>query len=291
MGGEIQPDGSHPLRLFRAVMFRLGCCYDRGLGRGGEGDVMVSMGPVKWPCFSIGLVAMLAVAACGGGAPPADETGGAPAAVETEEPPTPLVIPVPKPTPTGWTAKEQQQHIDRLREIRHEDLEQVMEALAVEPGSKVADIGCGIGYFSLPLARATGDNGVVYATDFDQRLLDVMAQDLQRPENRSIHNIRPILTEADQVGLEPASVDLAFISHLDFYAFDFVNQHHKKLLQGVFEAIVPGGRCVVLQWMGTDPPNTCAKNVSTNFEALGFEEVKVVPFEEYDSFLFEFTRP
>lgn len=244
------------------------------------------------PFVCVGLTATsMVLVACNGGSIPADNTAGEPAVTKQAEPTTPQRIDVPKPMPPRWTPVEQKQSIDRLREVRHEDLDEVMKLLAPQPGSKVADIGCGIGYFTLPIARAVGADGVVYATDFDQRLLDVMAEDLKRPENRTIQNIQPMLTESDAVGLEAASVDLAFLAHLDFYAFDVINEHHEKMLKGVFQAIKPGGRLVVLQWMGTDPPNTNAANLSANFKALGFVENKVVAFESFDSCLIEFTRP
>lgn len=41
----------------------------------------------------------------------------------------------------------------------------VLQALSVQPGDAVADVGCGSGYFSLKLSRAAGKNGRVYAED------------------------------------------------------------------------------------------------------------------------------
>ena len=34
------------------------------------------------------------------------------------------------------------------------------------------DVGCGMGYFSLPLARLTGESGHVIAADLQERMLE-----------------------------------------------------------------------------------------------------------------------
>lgn len=39
------------------------------------------------------------------------------------------------------------------------------------PGGKAADIGCGLGYFSLGLARLVGRGGRVYSLDLQERML------------------------------------------------------------------------------------------------------------------------
>jgi ubiquinone/menaquinone biosynthesis C-methylase UbiE len=41
----------------------------------------------------------------------------------------------------------------------------------VHPGDRVADIGCGIGYFTIPLARLVGEKGWVIAVDLQPQML------------------------------------------------------------------------------------------------------------------------
>ena len=43
--------------------------------------------------------------------------------------------------------------------------DKIVRALGVKQGMKVADIGCGPGFFTIPLARAVGQRGAVYAVD------------------------------------------------------------------------------------------------------------------------------
>jgi ubiquinone/menaquinone biosynthesis C-methylase UbiE len=42
----------------------------------------------------------------------------------------------------------------------------------VSPGQVVADLGCGPGYFALPLAKLVGRGGKVFAVDFDQKAIE-----------------------------------------------------------------------------------------------------------------------
>ena len=52
--------------------------------------------------------------------------------------------------------------------------DQIMDALGIADGAKVADIGAGAGWFTIRLARRVGPNGVVYAQDVQQQMLDVI---------------------------------------------------------------------------------------------------------------------
>ena len=44
----------------------------------------------------------------------------------------------------------------------------------VSEGDRVADIGCGMGYFSIAMADFVGPSGTVFAVDLQQQMLDVL---------------------------------------------------------------------------------------------------------------------
>lgn len=56
--------------------------------------------------------------------------------------------------------------------------DEIMAALALRPGQRVADIGAGSGYFTLRLAQTVGDGGLVHALDIRQEMLDHIADRL-----------------------------------------------------------------------------------------------------------------
>jgi precorrin-6B methylase 2 len=95
-------------------------------------------------------------------------------------------------------------HADRER-WQQPDL--VVRKLALHPGSRVADLGAGDGYFTLRLAVATGPAGRVYAIDIAQKRLDAIAA---AAHERSIGNIETVLASEDGPRLT-RPVDLIFI--------------------------------------------------------------------------------
>src|SRR3954467_10262192 len=50
----------------------------------------------------------------------------------------------------------------------------LLEALKLKPRDAVADIGAGTGYYSRRLAVQVGTNGVVYAVEIQQEMLDIL---------------------------------------------------------------------------------------------------------------------
>ena len=70
----------------------------------------------------------------------------------------------------------------------------------VNAGDTVVDLGCGPGYYTLPLARMVGDEGRVIAVDVQQEMLSTLRE---RAEEAGLANrIQPHLTSDETIGLE-----------------------------------------------------------------------------------------
>lgn len=77
----------------------------------------------------------------------------------------------------------------------------------IKPGMTIMDYGSAMGYFSLPLAKMTGDKGKVYCVDIQQKMLDKLQM---RAINAGVSNvIKPCLVGND---FEPDKL----ISAIDF---------------------------------------------------------------------------
>jgi ubiquinone/menaquinone biosynthesis C-methylase UbiE len=59
--------------------------------------------------------------------------------------------------------------INAIRKIIHNPQEIFKEY--IKPGSVVADIGCGPGYFSIPMAHMVGPNGKVISADMQKKMI------------------------------------------------------------------------------------------------------------------------
>jgi arsenite methyltransferase len=118
--------------------------------------------------------------------------------------------------------------------------DEVVAMLNIAPGSTVADLGSGSGYFTARLARATGGDGKVYAVDVDAEMNEFLAERLRK---EGVANVEIITAEADDAKLPPGAIDLLFTSntyhHLPDPAVYF--RHLKK-------ALAPGGRVAILEY-------------------------------------------
>ncbi len=79
----------------------------------------------------------------------------------------------------------------------------------VKQGMTVADIGCGMGFFSIGMARMVGPDGRVLSVDLQQKMLDVMRARARRAGVEPL--IKPILCEKDHIRVdEPVDFALTF---------------------------------------------------------------------------------
>ena len=82
--------------------------------------------------------------------------------------------------------------------------EQIMDDLGIADGAVVADLGAGGGWFTVQLAHRVGPQGVVYAVDVQQQMIDLVRRRVLRER---LFNIRTIVgSAADPL---PAGLDVA----------------------------------------------------------------------------------
>jgi SAM-dependent methyltransferase len=135
--------------------------------------------------------------------------------------------------------------LDRDEREREEAPSRALALMQVAPGSTVADIGAGSGYFTERLARLVGPSGTVYATDIQQGMLDLIARRLARER---LSNVTLVLGEPANPKLPSASLDLALM--VDVYHELWEPQ---TVLRHIHAALKPGGRLVLIEYKGEDP--------------------------------------
>lgn len=111
--------------------------------------------------------------------------------------------------------------------------EEVMDALAVHPGSVAADVGCGAGYFTFHLANRVGPEGHVYAEDILQSRLDEIQKEagLER-----LKQITTLLGAPDNPGLPANSLD-AVLAVNTYHEW----RQHQAMLRSLYRDMKPGG--------------------------------------------------
>jgi ubiquinone/menaquinone biosynthesis C-methylase UbiE len=126
----------------------------------------------------------------------------------------------------------------------------IMDALGIYDGSSVADVGAGGGWFTVRLARRVGPNGVVYAQDVQQQMLDSISRRVVR---EGFSNVKYVRGERDDPKLRPGTLDAVLM--VDTY-HEFENP--VALLRGAGEALKPTGRVGIINFRsdggGPGPP-------------------------------------
>jgi ubiquinone/menaquinone biosynthesis C-methylase UbiE len=84
------------------------------------------------------------------------------------------------------------------------EIQRVMDLLHLKPGSNVADIGAGSGWFTVRAARRVAPSGTVFAEDINPKAIEYIQN---RAAKEHLPNIQEILGTADDPKLAPSSLD------------------------------------------------------------------------------------
>ncbi len=87
--------------------------------------------------------------------------------------------------------------------------EKALSSLGIKAGMTVADIGCGTGFFTLPLAHLVGEKGTVLAADISKEMLSDLREKI---EKETIHNVKIILSQENKIPLKAKEVHYCFLS-------------------------------------------------------------------------------
>lgn len=148
------------------------------------------------------------------------------------------------------------------------DVGAFLERVGVRPGLRVADVGAGEGYFTVPIARAV-ESGRVWAVELDPAYT---AHQTRVAEALGLPNLQPVLGRSTDAGLPAGEVDLVFVCEV----WKAVSDHRRARdpahyardvepwLRSLHRALAPGGRLVVVDH--DLPP--------TDLDAAGFELVR-----------------
>ena len=114
----------------------------------------------------------------------------------------------------------------------------VMDALHIGPGSRVADIGAGSGYFTFHLATRVGPAGRVYAVDVQPAALADIGR---RASAQGLAQVITVRGTEEDPRLSPESVDVVLV----------VNTYHElraydAMVVGFRRALKPGGLLAII---------------------------------------------
>jgi len=178
--------------------------------------------------------------------------------------------------------KEQRQS-DRHRDRWYWQMPlRVINEIDITQGKTIADVGAGDGYFTFYLAERVGLGGKVYASDIDERALQVI-QD--RCEKENIKNVSVIRGDEDDPLLPKGTIDLVLMVNV-------IHLVEKKdiYLKNIMPSLKPNGLLVIVQWAadkmdpeapGWDPKDRELYTLRTNLGHIygaGYEVLDIKTF-------------
>ncbi|MEM1114154.1 MAG: methyltransferase domain-containing protein [Pseudomonadota bacterium] len=133
--------------------------------------------------------------------------------------------------------------LERDSRVEEERTDLLLQALPLEPGDTVADIGAGTGYFSFPMARRVPE-GKVLAVDIQPEMLEIIQQ---RMPAAGVNNVEPVLATATSPNLPAGEVDVVLL--VDAY-HEF--SHPAEVMAGIVNSLSERGRVILVEYRGED---------------------------------------
>ena len=166
---------------------------------------------------------------------------------------------------------------EKRRELLPPD--ETLIKLGLHEGDVMADIGCGIGYFTIPASKIAGDSGNIFAMD----ILPEMLQEVEiKIKEKKYLNIETGLTTENDLMIEDAKISFAFICTVLHETEEL-----GKFLEETKRIISPKGRIAIVDWVKAStefgPPiehRLDKSEIVKSLEALGFSNISDISFGE-----------
>jgi len=118
--------------------------------------------------------------------------------------------------------------------------DEIVDAIDLRQGIRVADIGAGTGLFTTEIAKRIGPQGAVFAVDIVPAFLDRIRE---RIAEEGLHNVTVVQGKERETALEPASIDLAFMCNT-YHHLEYPHAYMRSL----YRTLRPGATLVLIDY-------------------------------------------
>ncbi len=172
--------------------------------------------------------------------------------------------------------------------------ERVIEALELQPGDRVAEIGAGDGYWLSWLSRAVGPTGRVYAVEVEA---DKVAALRERVQRDGLANVLVVFGRYEDPLLPDAGIDTAFTC-LTYHHIEDREAYFARLRRN----LAPDGRVVhlddrddlsaPLRWLPTRGHTSNVAQMDAEMAAAGYRRSAIFDFLLVQTFrIYQPTEP
>lgn len=124
------------------------------------------------------------------------------------------------------------------------DTDALLDAMQIENGHWVADVGSGDGDYTLPMAERVGSSGRVFAVDVDHDPLDELREKLREND---VENVTTVYSIEDNPMLPVNTLDAVLVRNA-YHHFT----EHEAMLRHIRASLRPGGRLVIEESVSED---------------------------------------
>lgn len=119
---------------------------------------------------------------------------------------------------------------------------QVIKKFGLEEGDSFADLGCGPGFFVIPVARLVGESGKVFAVDVFPNALEEVKNRAEFEGLQNIELIRADLEIPKSTGIEDGTIDIVLLSNILHQA------NPQKVMAEAVRILKKDGKIIVVDW-------------------------------------------
>lgn len=161
---------------------------------------------------------------------------------------------------------------------------EVVNAIGLQPGQDIADVGAGTGLYEPLFASKVGAEGTVYAVDISPKFIEHIKA---RARERGLTQVKTILNSERSAELPANSVDFVFVC--DTY-HHFV--YYQDMLASIHSALRSGGQLIIVEFNKVPGKSSdfimqhvraTKEEVTAEVEAAGFsftEDIPIAGFKE-----------
>ncbi len=143
--------------------------------------------------------------------------------------------------PMSWLAFQVMRLMMTIRR-RFRNIGEEINLAGIKKGLYVLDFGCGLGFNTIPAAKAVGKKGRVFALDISEQAISITTKKVRK---HKLDNVELIQSDCD-TGLEDKSVDLVYLHN----TLPIVKEK-QKVLDEITRVLKTGGRLSYMSRVGS----------------------------------------
>lgn len=122
--------------------------------------------------------------------------------------------------------------------------DRIISQLGIKDGMVIADMGCGAGYFTIPMAKMLHNTGQVYAIDVLTAALESVVSQAKLFGLLNVYKKRANVEVMGGTGIDAGKIDLVVMANILFQC-----QDRDMLFQEAKRILTQGGRIAVIDWV------------------------------------------